>query len=50
MANENDEKTVTLNGKTMSSDEFENEKKSLLEKKVQLVETSKDVYVTRLLD
>lgn len=41
---------VTLNGKTMSVKEFEAEKKSLTEKKIQIVETSKNVYVTRMLD
>lgn len=44
-----EEKHVTLNGKSMSIDEFENEKKSLTEKKVQIIETSKNVFVTRLL-
>lgn len=41
---------VTLNGKTMSVEEFETEKKSLTEKKVQVIEVSKGVYATRLLD
>ena len=31
-------------------EEFENEKKSLTEKKIQIVETSKNTYVTRMLD
>lgn len=47
---ENEIKEVTLNGKTMSVEEFENEKKSLTEKKIQIVETSKNNYVTRMLD
>jgi hypothetical protein len=47
---ENEIKEVTLNGKIMSVEEFENEKKSLTEKKIQIVETSKNNYVTRMLD
>lgn len=47
---ENEIKEVTLNGKTMTVEEFENEKKSLTEKKIQIVETSKNNYVTRMLD
>ena len=34
----------------MSVEEFETEKKSLTEKKIQIVETSKNTYVTRMLD
>lgn len=41
---------IILNGKAMSFEEFENEKKSLTEKKIQIVETSKNNYVTRMLD
>lgn len=41
---------VVLNGKTMSVEEFEQEKKSLTEKKIQLVEVSKNTYTTRLCD
>ena len=41
---------VVLNGKTMSIEEFEQEKKSLTEKKIQLVEVSKNTYTTRLCD
>ena len=41
---------ITLNGKTMSVEEFETEKKSLTEKKIQILETSKNTYVTRMLD
>lgn len=47
---ENEKTTVTLNGKTMSIEEFETEKKRLVEKKVQIIETSKNNYVTRMLD
>lgn len=47
---ENENKTVTLNGKQMSKSEFENEKNRLIEKKIQIVETSKNTYVTRMLD
>ena len=41
---------ITLNGKIISAEDFETEKKSLMEKKIQIVETSKNTYVTRLLD
>ena len=41
---------VVLNGKTMSVEEFEQEKKSLTEKKIQIVEVSKNTYTTRLCD
>lgn len=41
---------ITLNGKVMSIEDFEVEKKSLFEKKIQIVETSKNTYVTRMLD
>ncbi len=47
---EENKENVTLNGKQMSFEEFENEKKSLTEKKIQIVETSKNTYVTRMLD
>ena len=47
---EENKENVTLNGKQMSLEEFENEKKSLTEKKIQIVETSKNTYVTRMLD
>ena len=42
--------TVVLNGKTMSVEEFENEKKSLTEKKIQIVEVGKNTFTTRLHD
>ena len=42
--------TVVLNGKTMSVEEFENEKKSLTEKKIQIVEVGKNTFATRLHD
>ena len=52
MENQNKEikDNVVLNGKTMSVEEFEQEKKSLTEKKIQLVEVSKNTYTTRLCD
>lgn len=51
MENQNEIKeNVVLNGKTMSIEEFEQEKKSLTEKKIQLVEVSKNNYTTRLCD
>lgn len=47
---ENENKTVILNGKQMSESEFENEKNRLIEKKIQIIETSKNTYVTRMID
>lgn len=47
---ENENKTVILNGKQMSESEFENEKNRLIEKKIQIVEISKNTYVTRMID
>ena len=44
------EKIKILNGKKLSESEFENEKKILSEKKIQIVETSKNTFVTRLMD
>jgi hypothetical protein len=44
------QENVTLNGKTMSVEDFEKEKKSLTEKKIQVVEVSKNNYITRMLD
>jgi len=44
------EEKVTLNGKEMTKEEFESERKSLTEKKIQIVETSKNTFVTRMLD
>jgi hypothetical protein len=49
MDNEKNER-VTLNGKEMDSAQFEQEKKSLIEKKIQIIETSKNNYITRMLD
>ena len=49
MDNVNENK-ITLNGKQMSVEDFENEKKSLIEKKVKIVEVEKNIYVTRMLD
>lgn len=45
-----DNQTIILNGKSMTQTEFEEEKKRLTEKKIQIVEVSKDVYKTRLQD
>ena len=51
MENQNEIKeNVVLNGKTMSLEEFEQEKKSLIEKKIQIVEVGKNTYTTRLCD
>lgn len=41
---------ITLNGKIMTIEEFETKKKSLIERKIQIIETSKNIYITRLLD
>lgn len=41
---------IILNGKTMSVEEFEQEKKSLTEKKIQIVEVGKNTYATRMQD
>lgn len=41
---------VSLNGKEMTKEEFEEEKKRLQEKKIQIVETENGVYKTRLQD
>ena len=41
---------ITLNGKTLTAEQFEQEKKSLTEKKIQLVEVGKNTYTTRLCD
>lgn len=46
----NVQENITLNGKTMSVEDFEKEKKSLTEKKIQIVEVSKNTYATRMLD
>ena len=44
------EEKVMLNGNEMTKTQFEEEKKKLLEKKVELVEVSSGVYKTRLKD
>jgi len=44
-----DEKII-LNGKEMTLEEFEKEKKALSEKHIKLVEVSKGEYKTRLED
>ena len=41
---------ITLNGKSMTAEQFEEEKKSLMEKKIQIVEVGKNTYTTRLCD
>ena len=41
---------VILNGKTMTVEQFEEEKKSLTEKKIQIVEVGKNTYTTRMQD
>lgn len=48
--NEEIKENIVLNGKMMSVEEFEQEKKSLTEKKIQLVEVGKNTYATRLCD
>lgn len=45
-----EEKEVLLNGKSMTEEQFQIEKKRLEEKKVIVVEVSKDNYKTRLQD
>lgn len=45
-----EERKIKLNEKVLTVAEFEEEKKRLEEKKVQLVEVSPDTYKTRLLD
>lgn len=44
------EEKIILNGKELTQAEFENEKKTLTEKKIQLVEVSKNNFATRMLD
>lgn len=41
---------IILNGKEMSKEEFEQEKKKLTEKKVKIVEVSPNNYKTKLED
>lgn len=50
MEEQKKEDKVILNGKEMTKNEFEEEKKKLEEKKVKIVETSPNNYITRLLD
>lgn len=45
-----EEKKIILNSKELTEKEFEEEKKKLCEKKIQLVEVSPNVYKTRLYD
>ena len=44
------EEKIILNGKEFTKEQFEAEKKSLTEKKIQIVEVSKNNYATRMLD
>ena len=44
------EQNVTLNGKCMTVEQFEEEKKSLTEKKIQVVNLGHNSYTTRLQD
>ena len=41
---------ITLNGKVMTQEQFEEEKKSLTEKKIQVVNVGKNTYTTRMCD
>jgi len=41
---------ITLNGKVMTVEQFEEEKKSLTEKKIQVVNVGKNTYTTRMCD
>lgn len=41
---------IILNGKVMSTEQFEEEKKSLTEKKIQIVNVGKNTYTTRMCD
>lgn len=45
-----EKKTITLNGKTLTEEEFEKEKKRLEEAQVKLVESGNNTYKTRLND
>lgn len=47
---EEEKKEVVLNGKPMTEEQFQIERKKLEEKKVIIVEVSKDNYKTRLQD
>ena len=44
------EDKIILNGKEMTKEEFEIEKKKLEEKKIKIVECGPNTYKTRLLD
>ena len=41
---------ITLNGKILTQEQFDQEKKSLTEKKIQLVNVGKNTYTTRMCD
>ena len=41
---------ITLNGKVMTAEQFEEEKKSLMEKKIQVINVAKNTYTTRMCD
>lgn len=41
---------ITLNGKVMTVEQFEEEKKSLMEKKIQVINVAKNTYTTRMCD
>lgn len=45
-----DDVKIILNGKELTKEQFEEEKKKFTESKVQLVEISANVYKTRLQD
>lgn len=46
--NDNQETTVTLNGKQLTVEQFNEEKTKLQEKKIKVVETETNTYKTRL--
>lgn len=51
MENQNEiTENITLNGKVMTVEQFEEEKKSLTEKKIQVVNVGKNTYTTRMCD
>ena len=47
---ENTETKINLNGKKLTVEQFEEEKKRLTEKKVKIVEVATNTYKTRLTD
>ena len=47
---ENTETKINLNGKELTVEQFEEEKKRLTEKKVKIVEVATNTYKTRLTD